>query len=80
MSVHDTALAEDGYIRLALKRFLDRVPKPEIKTEISSETKNEEKKPSNLDKVCPACGPVVTRYSNCPRCWGPVHLRKKNPK
>ena len=27
-------------------------------------------------KMCPACGPVETRYSNCPRCWGPVTKRQ----
>lgn len=26
-------------------------------------------------KTCPECGPVETRYSNCPRCWGPVSRR-----
>ena len=30
----------------------------------------------NTHKLCPQCGPVETRYSNCPRCWGPVSLRR----
>ncbi len=30
---------------------------------------------SNTRKICIACGPVETRYQNCPRCWGPVQNR-----
>ena len=26
----------------------------------------------NTKKMCDSCGPVETRYDNCPRCWGPV--------
>lgn len=29
----------------------------------------------NTKKVCDSCGPVETRYDNCPRCWGPVRKR-----
>ncbi len=30
----------------------------------------------NTHKICSSCGPVETRYSNCPRCWGPVQTRR----
>ncbi len=30
----------------------------------------------NTRKMCSSCGPVETRYSNCPRCWGPVRDRR----
>jgi hypothetical protein len=35
-----------------------------------------ENAPAAHKKQCPSCGPVVTKYSNCPRCWGPVSKRQ----
>lgn len=41
-----------------------------------AQEKKDKEAPSSHKKVCPACGPVVTRYSNCPRCWGPINKQK----
>lgn len=35
-----------------------------------------ENAPAAHKKHCPSCGPIVTKYSNCPRCWGPVSKRQ----
>ncbi len=29
-------------------------------------------------KTCDQCGPVETKYENCPRCWGPVRRRRND--
>jgi hypothetical protein len=37
-----------------------------------------EKTPDSYKKHCPSCGPVETRYFNCPRCWGPIYNRRES--
>ncbi len=51
--------------------FIDRRKTAE---EIIREKEYQEK----YRKICPSCGPVVTRYSNCARCWGPVKPEEKS--
>ncbi len=53
--------------------------KVEVKREADAKAERElelENAPAAHKKQCPSCGPIVTKYSNCPRCWGPVSKRQ----
>lgn len=44
--------------------------------EVAKREAEEKNPPRHHLKVCSSCGPVSTKFSNCPRCWGPVRLRQ----
>ena len=41
---------------------------------------SEEKQSNTPRKSCERCGVVLSFYSNCPKCWGPVFEQQRNCK